>query len=332
VLVERAVNKYPAANPGEIRAFSKCRNERLRLPAFLKHYRNLGVNRFFIVDNDSSDGSAEYLAGQPDVHLLRTTGRFREAKGGTDWLNAVLAEFGVGAWCITVDIDEWLIYPGSEKASLRSLTDYLDQHGYEAMSCLLLDMYPGGPLRECAYDAGDSLLATAPYFDAGPYKRSPYEACPGVVVTGGMRERVFYPELRARRFGRKAFDAIVKLVHRAERQRSPCLTKVPLVRWDAQSRYVYSTHFVSRKVVAPDTGVLLHFKFLQDFHHRAVQEATRGEYHDEATEYRRYARMLRKNPGLSLKYEGSKQFESTTQLVGLGLMHETDAWVDARAT
>lgn len=51
----------------EILLFSKCRNESLRLPAFLRHYRNLGVNRFFIVDNESTDGSTEYLVTQPDV-------------------------------------------------------------------------------------------------------------------------------------------------------------------------------------------------------------------------------------------------------------------------
>ena len=44
-----------------------CRNERLRLPAFLNHYRSLGVDEFLVIDNDSSDGSTEYLAAQADV-------------------------------------------------------------------------------------------------------------------------------------------------------------------------------------------------------------------------------------------------------------------------
>ena len=61
----------PAAAPGEIRVFSRCRNEALRLPAFLEH-RRLGVDGFFIIDNDSTDGTTDYLAGQPDVRAFRT--------------------------------------------------------------------------------------------------------------------------------------------------------------------------------------------------------------------------------------------------------------------
>src|ERR1044071_2492359 len=118
VLVERTIDRRPDGNRSEIRAFAKCRNERLRLPAFLNHYRALGVDRFFVVDHDSSDGTTDYLAAQPDVDLFRTHGRFREAAGGTDWLNALLMEFGVGRWCVTVDVDEWLMFPGSEQMSL----------------------------------------------------------------------------------------------------------------------------------------------------------------------------------------------------------------------
>jgi hypothetical protein len=81
----------PGRAPGrEIRLFSKCRNEKLRLPAFLADYRKLGVARFFIVDNASDDGSAEFLCAQPDVHVFHTYGSFRAARGGTNWLIATL--------------------------------------------------------------------------------------------------------------------------------------------------------------------------------------------------------------------------------------------------
>jgi len=310
VLIEQTSEAREARLPGEIRAFAKCRNERLRLPAFLRHYRHLGVNQFFIVDNDSSDGTTEYLADQPDVHLFRAAGRFSEARGGTDWLNALLREFGVGSWCVTVDIDELLFYPGSEHVPLQALTEHLDRGGHEALACLLLDCYPAGPLSACDYQPGDDLIAAAPYFDSEGYARVPTELCPGVFMRGGMRERIFFPELNAR---------------------PPCLTKVPLVRWDEQSEYLSSTHFVSRKAVASDTGVLLHFKFLGDFHHRAVQEAKRAEYFDGGSEYRRYAEKLNQNPALILACDASARFEGTKQLVRLGLMQDTSPWTEARA-
>jgi hypothetical protein len=339
VLVELA-GRHPssAATPGEIRVFATCRNERLRLPAFLNHYRSLGIGRFFIIDNDSTDGTTDYLAGQPDVHLFRTADRYSEAAMGTDWLNALLARFGVGWWCVTVDIDELFAYPGSEHASLHSLTKYLDRCGYDALSCLLLDLYPDGPLTQCAYQPGDDLLAAAPYFDIGPYDRSALDQCPGVLIKGGMRERVFHPDFRTRSLAARIYDALYYRVLRhvawlgaRPPHRPPLLTKVPLVRWDEKSRYLQGNHAVSRKIVAPDTGVLLHFKFLHDFHARAVQEATRGEHYDGASEYRRYAERLNQNPDMTFMYAGSTRYERTAQLVRLGLMRETQAWTDARA-
>jgi len=339
VLVERAASEQAAANPGEIRAFAKCRNERLRLPAFLKHYRDLGVGRFFIVDHDSSDGTTEYLADQPDVRRFTPTGSFRDAGGGTEWLNALLAEFGEGHWCLAVDIDELLCYPGSEVATLRSLTAFLDRHGYEAVGCLLLDLYPGGPLAACSYKEGDDLLAAAPYFDAGPYEGIAIDLCPGFLIRGGMRERVFYPKFRTRGPAARIYEGIRgRMARRLPRLHDirwlrptdpPVLTKVPLVRWDQQTRY-RSPHWVSPKIVAPVTGALLHFKFLADFHERAVHEATRGEYYNDAAEYRRYAQTLGGAPDSALMYEGSTRFEGTAQLVRLGLMRDTQAWADAR--
>ena len=308
----------------EIRAFVKCRNERLRLPAFLEHYRRLGVRRFFVADNDSTDGSTEYLAAQFDVHVSHERGSFREAGGGTDWLNALLAEFGVGAWCVTVDVDELLCYPGSEQTTLHALTEYFDSQGYQALSCLLLDMYPSAPIRACRYEAGDDLLAIDPHFDPGPYGHSPIHLCPGVLTRGGMRERVFYPEFRSR-------SLVRRLAQKLRRRRPPCLTKVPLVRWEKHTKYVHYNHFVSPRRVAPETGVLLHFKFLQDFHDRAVREAARGEYYDGAAEYQRYAETLNRNRDVTFMYEGSVRFESTRQLVALGLMRDTNAWSVWRA-
>lgn len=344
VLLDCTQRSAPPADAGEIRLFSKLRNERLRLPAFLQHYRSLGVARFFLVDNGSTDGSREYLQAQTDVHLFRTEGRFSEAKGGTEWLNALLGEFGVGAWCVTVDVDELLWFPGSEASDLHQLTSYFDRKGYEAFSCLLLDLYPGGPLRSCTYAPGDDLTRVAPYFDAGPYIwTKPREGrTPGCGIFGGVRGRVFYPEARKKPLDWKLRYLVFTLLpsrvpllrdsallRRHQPKTSPVLAKAPLVRWDHQSRYL-DAHSVTPKPTAPETGVLLHFKFLQDFHERAVKEAARGEYFDGASEYRKYCEKLKSDPDLSFIYEGSTRFESSEQLVRLGLMHDSDAWARER--
>jgi hypothetical protein len=219
------------------------------------------------------------------------------------------------------------------------LTEYLDRHGYEALSCLLLDLYPDGSLTDCAYKPGDDLIAATPYFDIGPYERSRFDLCPGVHITGGARERVFHPDFRTRGLPARLYDALFyRVLHNMAwlgarpPRRPPLLTKVPLVWWDEKSRYLKGNHAVSPKRVAPDTGALLHFKFLQDFHARAVQEAARGEHYDGASEYRRYAKRLGENPDLTFMYAGSTRFDGTRQLVGLGLMQDTQAWAEARTT
>ena len=53
--------------PGEVRACMVVRNESLRLPSTLAHYRQLGVDRFLVIDNGSDDGTLEFLRGQPDT-------------------------------------------------------------------------------------------------------------------------------------------------------------------------------------------------------------------------------------------------------------------------
>jgi hypothetical protein len=339
VLLGLAARSVPGREPGEIRLFAKCRNERLRMPAFLRHYRRLGVHRFFIADNASSDETTEYLLAQPDVHVFRTADRFAEARGGTSWLNALLSQYGPGGWCVTVDVDELLYYPGSESADLGSFTAHLDEQGAQAVACLLLDMYPRVQLKDCRYAPGDELEAAAPLFDPEPYVYHRARDCPYVLIEGGVRERVFYPEVRARKWHRRLLEDIYRQlvprlplarrmgwVQRGRPQRPPCLTKVPLVRWDEHTAYLEVNHFVTPRALAAETGVLLHFKFLGDFHRKAVEEAARGEYFDGASEYKRYAERLRHDNGLTLTYAGSVLLKDTRQLVGLKLMTDTPGW------
>ena len=60
----------------DLLAVGCLRNERLRLPGFLEHHRRMGVNRFLLIDNNSDDGSTEFLSLQKDVCLFHTSERF----------------------------------------------------------------------------------------------------------------------------------------------------------------------------------------------------------------------------------------------------------------
>lgn len=88
-------NRTAKIVPSDILVFTTLRNELVRLPYFLKYYRDLGVNHFLIVDNGSDDGSREYLAQQDDVSLWTTQASYKRAKFGVDWLNWLQRKYGI---------------------------------------------------------------------------------------------------------------------------------------------------------------------------------------------------------------------------------------------
>lgn len=85
--LKSVVNRTGQIRKGDILAFVTLRNERVRLPFFLDYYRKLGVDHFLFINNNSDDGSGNYLAEQPDVSLwwtnAATSGRGSAWTGST---------------------------------------------------------------------------------------------------------------------------------------------------------------------------------------------------------------------------------------------------------
>ena len=285
---------------GEIRAFLVVRNEALRLADNLSHHRALGVSRFFIVDNGSTDGTVDFLLAQPDVHLFSTPDSFAASKFGMDWIHLLLDAHGDGHWTLTVDADELLAFPGFESVQLPRVCGHLDRLGAQGLFCMLLDMYADRPLKDIGYRAGDSLMAACPWFDPGPYRTVQVGDFPHIQIYGGVRERVF-------RFSGAAAHP-------------PTISKVPFVRWKAGMRFLNCTHSLSPVPLAQMTGALLHFKFLDDFYERVRVETARGEHFAGGLEYKIYGQLLAQNPALNLRDSHSVRLESSRQLVELGLM------------
>src|SRR5664280_1431460 len=157
-------------NRDEIRAFLVIRNEDLRLPSTLRHHRSLGVHRFFVLDNGSTDGTLDYLSAGPDVHVFSTTESYSQSRYGVVWTNELLNAFGTGHWTLTIDADEQFIYPHYEQIKLPAFCKYLDSVGADVVPCLLLDMYSDGAVQDAVHDSAGSLLDTCGYFDSAPYR------------------------------------------------------------------------------------------------------------------------------------------------------------------
>ncbi|MGE3623448.1 MAG: glycosyltransferase family 2 protein, partial [Bdellovibrionales bacterium] len=118
----------------ECRAIFVTRNEAQRLPWLLRYYRGLGVDRFFVVDNGSTDGSVDFLLRQKDCHVFVTHDSYTESGFGHSWQQIVLDMYGEDNWWLIVDADEVFVYPDSETVPLPQFTHYLDSLGAQGVS------------------------------------------------------------------------------------------------------------------------------------------------------------------------------------------------------
>ena len=77
-------NRTSAIKECDILLFLTVRNEIQRLPFFLNHHRTLGIRHFIVVDNDSSDGTLEYLKTQSDIFIWRIKYSYKLSRFGVD--------------------------------------------------------------------------------------------------------------------------------------------------------------------------------------------------------------------------------------------------------
>ena len=300
------VDRTRQIRPGDILVFSTLRNEMIRLPYFLQYYRDLGVNHFFFVDNDSDDGGRDFLAGQTDVSLWTTRHGYKRARFGADWLNWLQMKHGHGHWTLVVDVDEFLVYPFCDTRSMRALTDWLDASSIRSFGAMLLDMYPKGPIDAVPYRAGQNPFEIASWFDSGNYMIEKNRDYGNLWIQGGPRARMFFADKPAR---------------------APALNKVPLVKWDRKYAYVSSTHSILPRGLnlvydewggEKASGCLMHAKFLDTFTGKAAEELKRKQHYAASHEYKAYHATIQDNPDLWCKW--SEKYINWRQLEILGLM------------
>lgn len=128
------------------------RNEMYGVEAFLRHYRNLGVERFIMLDDRSDDGTREYLCEQADVMVLESSANFVDMynpNGHTPlpdmralivWRNVLMWKYVFDEWALMVDGDEYVILP--DGMSLFDVASLADKEGCRSVQGIMLDCYP----------------------------------------------------------------------------------------------------------------------------------------------------------------------------------------------
>ncbi|MBE9196634.1 glycosyltransferase family 2 protein [Synechocystis sp. LEGE 06083] len=287
-------NNISSITKGNILLFSTMKNEGHRLEYFLNYYRQLGVDHFFIVDNGSTDNTAEFLSSQKDVTHYYTEDSYKDSNFGMHWLNYLLFKYGRGHWCFTCDPDEFFIYPHMESRDLRDLTQYMESIKQDSFFTIMLDMYSDKTVADTLYEQGSDPLTVCQYFDGYGYSKQYNENYRNLYVQGGVRRRVFSKD---------------------KPDHAPALNKVPLVKWKWNYAYISSMHMmlprrlnrcIDDRMV---TGALLHFKFISQLDDKVKQEMVAKQHYNDSAEYKQYGAVIDKkdvlyNKNVSIPFNG----------------------------
>ncbi len=281
--------------PDELPLVFLTHNDAKLVPAFLSHYRQLGVTRFICVDDVSTDGTREFLLKQEDVDLWVSPVRYKDARRGRAWRETLLGLYGGPRWYVNVDSDEFLVYDRFEDRTLWPVIHGLEKAGVLRLPAPMLDMYPVDLSK-----ADTNLLSSrapweiADHLDSSGYTLSTTKRA--ISIKGGARKR--------------EFDADLELI------------KYPLIYWDDECRFGPSIHqpLPYRRNFAGMMGALLHFKFFSDYE-KDIREAARdGQYFDNAAAYSKMTDIIAKKGTLQLQSDESVKFTGSQQLLDLGFI------------
>ena len=108
-------------------------------------------------------------------------------------------------------------------------------------------------------------------------------------------------------------------VHKRVFGRNYQLNKIPLLKYNSNMKIMTSGHhYIHNASLAPLRAAVLHFKLSSELLGRAEKMKMDEEYH--SYHYKKYFKVLSDMPEISMRYEGSREFTGSKQLLDLGLM------------
>ena len=261
------------------------KNDLIKIKKFITHHRKLGIDKFVIIDNDSNDGTIEWLKEQKDVIIMQTktpyTTNRREA-----WINRVIAYYGYNRWYFVADSDELLDYNESEKKSINDLIKYYEKNNIVRARALMIDMYA----KPEYYSNGNKndFFSKCIYFDKDTYFASKRHHID--LICGGPR---------ARMFDDKAW-----------------LTKYPLF-YFRKKDIECKSHFLfpyQDNIFTKCQLVLKHYKFQPGDLEKYKDIIKKGNYFNGSVQYKKYVNVMEKNNSLDFIYENIIKYDNSKSL------------------
>ena len=298
--------------PDEVLVFSVVRDGMPWLRTFLSHHRELGARKFVILDNGSNDGTVEYLTVQDDVVLLASDAPYRHYEN--TFKRYLCDRYGRDRWCLFVDVDELLAYPGMHCRSLKDLAAFTGQMGFTGVITQMLDMFAPVSMAEIPEGPDLDLRELCRCYETADIDRTSYTRHKGTVAPENAR--MHWGGVRRRVFGTNNGLTKVSLFFNGG-------GLVPFHRW----------HHVRNGHLADYSVALLHYPFNRRYRDRVLAAAADGRYGWLTTdEYQAYARIMRDNPELRMMSDASRRYQGPEQLVAEGFLESSPAFANWAAT
>ena len=322
-------------DPSGFTLLAILRNEMYFLPAFLAHYRRLGVQRFVFLDDRSDDGSFEFLVQQPDTVVVGSDRRFgdkvklpsimsgsiREFRIHFLWRSILFDMFARERWSLLVDLDEFIHLPIG--TTFQDLVSKLDEQNIRALWAVMLDVYPKDITAFAEVENCSRLNLSANwYFDAEQHLR----------LRRGRPPKIMYPGARARLFSQFGVDAlypvlgvrrptrIPSLLRRIRTPRRPLrynsIVKPALLKW-RDDCYFKSPHYTNLSASTNHLLPIQHFRFSGSLGQRMQMALRENSYFLDSSDYRLMSELLRimRDQDGSFLYRNSRPIESFENLV-----------------
>jgi hypothetical protein len=314
------------------------RDEITFLPGFLDHYRKMGVSRFLFIDNDSRDGTTEYLLSQQDCLVFHTADSYRAANYAVLWINQIIECLEIGGWLIQVDVDEHLVYPDIENVQIQRFCQSVEEAGFDCVNAAMIDMYPRGSFLETSVEPGQNPSDVMEWFDADYIFREwpmrPWDRRAGfdLQVLGGPRCRLLSTLDGEARHGAVWYtianqvDRIVDLIPlslvptlaKIAPREMPALQKRP-INFVKPGFHYLNSHAGTNVEVASDMSALLHYKFCGELKRRFAMKSE-GNHYRRGLSYMQLEDAVAAWPQSTLSYPGSRQYRSSADLAEVGLI------------
>ncbi len=282
------------------------------LEEFLEHYNGLGVKHFVFIDDDSTDGTVEFLRGKANVTVYQVNLK-PSMMYESEIRRAIIQSLFDNCWCLCVDVDELFDYPFSDRISLTQFLDYLNKNEYTAVVSYMLDMFSKNS-RVLDMNYTNRLVDKYCYYDISQVKKEKYfkhniNFCNyNILSDKGMK--YYYGGIRRKLFG--------KLVINRKEIARYLLIKHPLIFIDRKIEPISNPHFCNKAHVADVNGLLKHYKFTDAFIDKL--NADRDYSFFGRMEHEEYSKILREKENINFYSNESRKLENMEYLIKSGFL------------